>query len=633
MKIFPRLLIAAKRATLPRPTIAATRFAIAAAVFVLLSPTSVVPQNHPGLVTISAAALSSDSDLQQSDALVERMIQDAELISRAIYDDRLLPSRTHERLSQYYKGVRVYGGDISRQTAEGVTVSVFGTIYTQIDVDPTPAISTADAVATLENVSGADLVANSPPSLVILPMLDGSYALTYRVTMRNFKTYFVSAHTGQVLAEIDEIKSQSEVGTGQGALGDQKKVSATKATGEFQAWDQLRPAQIRTLDSRGSEPRLFRYLSGSWSVNDLADDSDNLWTAPGVVDGHVHTGWAHDYFFKRHGWTGLNGTGGAIFDVVNDFSVPFSQFNAFFIPPPFGPTGQGALVWGETSAGTPLTSLDIVGHEFMHGVAHFAVSRRTGSGLISTPIFDGLGPVSVPFGGQLFPCDTTVIVFSDGSSFPLFCVGGRYQLASNHTGAIDEGFADMFGTSAEFFFQPTGSGNLKADYLIGEDVQGLGASRSLINPRSLTIPTTTSPIPYPDHFGRRLRLAVMIVQGTRSNPIALALTSFVILDGNLFALGGDDQGGVHWNSTVLSHAFYLAIEGGRNQTSGRTAVGVGAANRHKIEQVFLRAMTEMMPSAATLPVAGAVIRQSAVDLFGSSAVSAATNQALSAVGL
>ena len=43
------------------------------------------------------------------------------------------------------------------------------------------------------------------------------------------------------------------------------------------------------------------------------------------------------------------------------------------------------------------------------------------------------------------------------------------------------------------------------------------------------------------------------------------------------------------NSTLFSHAFYLAIEGGRNATSGVSVTGVGAANRAQIEKVFFRA--------------------------------------------
>ncbi len=182
----------------------------------------VVAQDHQGLVTISAVPGLSSSEPPESYALVDPMIRDRELVLRAVYDDRLLPDRQHERLSQYYQGVPVYGGDVSRQTAGGVTVSVFGTIYTQIDVDPTPSLSTDEAAAILQSVSGATLM-RSLPMLTILPTLDGGYALTYRATFTNATTYFVDAHTGQVLAEVNEAMTQSAVGVWTGELGDQKK--------------------------------------------------------------------------------------------------------------------------------------------------------------------------------------------------------------------------------------------------------------------------------------------------------------------------------------------------------------------------------------------------------------------------
>ena len=39
-----------------------------------------------------------------------------------------------------------------------------------------------------------------------------------------------------------------------------------------------------------------------------------------------------------------------------------------------------------------------------------------------------------------------------------------------------------------------------------------------------------------------------------------------------------DNGGVHTNSGIPNHAFFLAIEGGTNRTSGVSVQGVGAAN-------------------------------------------------------
>ena len=230
----------------------------------------VVAQDHPGLVTISAVSALSTSEPPESYALVFRMIRDRELVLRAVYDDRLLPDRQHERLSQYYQGVSVYGGDVTRQTAGGVTVSIFGTIYTQIDIDPTPGLSTDEAAAILQNVSGATLMQNSLPTLTILPTLDGGYALTYRATMSNATTYFVDAHTGQVLAEVNEIKTASAVGVGTGVLGDRKKVSASQTAGTFRAQDLLRPAEILTLDTRGDTGALDRLLLGVSFDSDLA---------------------------------------------------------------------------------------------------------------------------------------------------------------------------------------------------------------------------------------------------------------------------------------------------------------------------------------------------------------------------
>ena len=88
------------------------------------------------------------------------------------------------------------------------------------------------------------------------------------------------------------------------------------------------------------------------------------------------------------------------------------------------------------------------------------------------------------------------------------------------------------------------------------------------------------------------------------------------------------EGGVHWNSTVLSHAFYLAIEGGTNATIGRSVTGVGPANRADIEQVFFRAMTDLMPPRASLQDAA-----DAIDLFGAgSGTHTAVTRALRAVG-
>ena len=64
----------------------------------------------------------------------------------------------------------------------------------------------------------------------------------------------------------------------------------------------------------------------------------------------------------------------------------------------------------------------------------------------------------------------------------------------------------------------------------------------------------------------------------------------------------DGNGGEHWNSTILSHAYYLAIEGGTNRTTGLSVEGVGDASRSEVERIFFRAIVD--GAGATAPRRG-----------------------------
>ena len=91
---------------------------------------------------------------------------------------------------------------------------------------------------------------------------------------------------------------------------------------------------------------------------------------------------------------------------------------------------------------------------------------------------------------------------------------------------------------------------------------------------------------------------------------------------------------MHFNATILGHAYYLAIEGGRNRTSGRSVTGVGSANRGQIERVFFNAWEHLLPRFANFQVAADCLIQSSTDLFGAShAATVALAEALDAVGI
>ena len=166
-------------------------------------------------------------------------------------------------------------------------------------------------------------------------------------------------------------------------------------------------------------------------------------------------------------------------------------------------------------------------------------------------------------------------------------------------GALNEAFSDIMGTGIEFFFLKPGAGPQKGpNFLIGEDVV-LGAPGYV---RNLQDPLAAG---YPDHYSLRRYIGTDV-----------------------------DDGGVHFNSTIAGHAFYLAVSGGTNRTSGITVRGVGLPRIERIERVFYRAFVLLMGPLAQFADARAATLQAATDLYGQgSDERAQVEQAWTAVGV
>ena len=604
-----------------------------------------------GVLSIAAGHAAGIDDLRQWDATVDGMARTGDLVVVSHIGDAALEGRTHEYLAQYFAGIPVFGGGVSRQLDEaGVTVSLFGTLHQGIDVNFTSALSGAEVAALLEETHGGEVVASGQPALGILPLLDGSYALAYLVPMSDQHHYFADANDGHVLQTVDARRTQSAIGAGAGYKGDRKKLGTTRSGDRFEAHDRTRPGEIVTLDARFNIDRLNRLLDKHfieelpegepiWTADDVAADADNEWDDAAIVDAHAHTGWTYDYFSQQHGWEGLDGENGRILSIAN-----IGIRNAFFIYPPFGPEGTGAMGYGRGEFATdeePWTNLDTVGHEMMHGVTAHAVIERTGSpiGLINDLSAAGggirLGPPSfTDRAGETRTCETTRIAATrftpDGPQaleLSAVCVDGRFVLGSAQADAADEGLADIFGESVGFFHEDAGA---PADYLAEGD-QELPVLRSLVDPRSVPLSPRIPPqYVHPDTYGDRYEFALLwVVEGA-----VVIFSPFLFQNGRYaLTLRGLNYGAQHWNSTILSHAFYLAIEGGTHRTSGIAVEGVGGANRAEIERIFFRSITELMPVRTSLPIAAAVIRQAAFDLAPGGNALRAVHQALRAVGL
>ena len=617
-----------------RPPLVAATLGLVAFATVAAQESTEVAIPRPAAIAIMSASADL-SELRQIDARIDAMARTDGLALISRLADRQVPGRAHEYFQQYYQGVRVYGTGVSRQLQDGLTVSIFGTLHEAMDVHTVPAISPADALAQMDAWSGAGPAVDDPPELVILPLPADRFVLAYEALMRDRMTYFVDAHTGDVVWREQAFDEQSSVGIGFGIQGQAKKVSGSQSGGAFQAHDRLRPAEIVTLDMRHNEARVDALIDPrgpEWAPSDVASDADNTWDDPAVVDVHTHVGFTYDYLAARHDWDGIDGRDGRIMTMANIGDT----VNALYLYPPQGPDKTGVVAFGQLPDGTPFAPLDIVAHEVMHGVTLHSVGQRTGSGFRHS-YFGIEGPSSfVTDNGRRVDCNTPWRVRGGGlddRTFRLRCSeDGNILLVMNHGGAINEAYSDIVGTSVEFMFHQPADGPLLADYLIGEDTEFL--IRSLEDPPSVPI-------------GARPGVEVNI-----ERPAAYRDAIFIMLlnDGRFdifHAYGSADRGrtivrlptfdysGLHWNSTILSHAFYLAVEGGQNRTTGRSVDGVGAANRADVERAFVRAMTDLMPAArVSMFMAADVIRQSADDLFGrDSDVYRAIDQALAAVDL
>ena len=544
-------------------------FAASAAVAILISatltlrgePSSASSANAPEAI-IHANDVRS---LRQWDAWLQHRERDGSVRVRHRVADVMLAGREHERLQQYHRGVPVFGAGVTRQWRGGQVESIFGRVYEDLSIDVTPALAQG------ESAQRAGCTRNGRSELMVY-IADGTPTLTWRVPCYrtgDFSHVFVNASTGAIEKRITRLHTQSVIGQGRGVFFDLKKMSVTRQGSRFVADDALRPPRLWTLDLQGNVARAIALLNGDDAVRpaDFASDADNVWDDGAVVDAHSYIGWTYDYLFKRFGRRGLDDNNAPLVSMVH----PVTQADAVTIPEELlsfatnafwcsgcGPDGKGVMVFGDgipshyyVQSGQTMTylaaSLDIAAHELAHGLTDYT------SGLI--------------YYGE--------------------------------SGALNEAFSDIIGTSAEFFYQGPGAAVRQADYLIGEDA--ITASADGVNGiRSMAVPTAFGD---PDHYSNRYH-------------------------------GTEDEGGVHINSGIVNHAFYLAVEGGRHRQSAIAVAGVGAHNRDQIERVFFRAFTMFLPPNATFSIARSATIQAARDLYGlGSAAERAVTDAWTAVGV
>ena len=245
----------------------------------------------------------------------------------------------------------------------------------------------------------------------------------------------------------------------------------------------------------------------------------------------VHWGMEKTYDFYQSVFSrnSYDGAGSVIKNYVNGaMAIMGTQNNAGALPAPYNVMVYGM---GDGVILNPLVSLDIEGHEYSHMVINY-----NGNG------------------------------------------GLTYQ---GESGALNESFADIFGTCIEFY------GSTSPNWTIGENIVLVSPyyARSMSNPNSA-----------PPQFGQQPDT----YQGTY-----WANTSST-----------QDNGGVHVNSGVQNFWFYLLCQGGSGTNDLGNAYSVTGIGITQARQIAYRNLTIYLTPSATYYDAYLGSLQSAEDLYG-----------------
>jgi thermolysin len=515
-------------------------------------------------------AATTGDELRAVERYVTSLERAGELQISQISRDPSFPSRAVERLQQYHRGVPVWGADVVRDTERGVPESIFGSLVPPLTIGTDPGLTAAQADERLLQSVGADRALLRRSELVVLPLDEGA-RLAYGGVASGSDGIF------RVFVDArsgDEILRYSEIQT-QAAVGTGRGVA-----GDTKKVAVLQQGGAYFADDQHRPPELRTYDMRADFPRTLSLVDGFTPFLPSDIASDADNDWTDVSAVDAHvhvGWTydyyfKRHGRRG-----LNDRDRPLATLiNAF--------TREGGL------SGPPLWVInafwcDSCGPGAI-GVMFF------GNGIPPNFILTSTGQTVLPLAGGLDVAAHELTHGVTSSTSRLIYFG--------ESGALNEAFSDIMGTAVEYFYQTPGPGLRQADYLLGEDVFRALRAGSVNGIRSMANPLMFGD---PDHYSIRFT-------------------------------GRADNGGVHINSGIANHAYYLAIEGGTNQTSGTVVQGVGLANREQIEKVFYRAFVFLLPANATFSTARAATIQAARDLYGAgSAPERAVTQAWTAVGV
>lgn len=346
---------------------------------------------------------------------------------------------------------------------------------------------------------------------------------------------FVDAVNGKILGKRELIHSTNATGTAVTAYSGTQTITTDFTGSTYRLRETGRGNGINTYNMKNAGTNYGAAVDFT--------DADNTWNNVNAnkdqyaTDGHWGTEKTWDYYFTKFNRNSVDNAGFALNSYVHTNLVAFgypNNINAFWDGSrmTYGDGGtSGSITY------TPLTAMDICGHEVTHGV-----TERTSN-----------------------------------------------LNYSNQSGALNEGFSDIFGTAIEFYAK-----GANGNWQIGENIGA--AFRSMSNPNQFSQPDTYL--------------------------------------GTYWYTGTGDNGGVHTNSGVLNFWFYLLSQGGSGTNDISNAYSVTAIGIDAAAAIAYRTNTVYLTPTSNYANARTYAIQSATDLYGAgSAQVISTTNAWYAVGI
>jgi Zn-dependent metalloprotease len=285
-------------------------------------------------------------------------------------------SMAHTRIRQSLRGIPVFGGEaIVHLRSDGELFAETDNLIPNLNVvDTRPRLAGPAAIArALADYGCSDCLTAPPLADLMVLRQEGADHLVYRVRMRRedgtpqtaLPVTFIDAHSGEVVLRYDDL--QTGTGTslysGTVAIGTSYNASAARYYMENLA------RKVGTFDMRNDTATTYRF-----------SDANDLWDATshkaGVAAHHAAERFL-DYLLNVHGRNGLDGNGGPGHFIAHDGVTALISSRVHYGTNYNNAFWNGSLMTygdGDGTTFSPLVTLDVAGHEMMHGVTQFTAA-------------------------------------------------------------------------------------------------------------------------------------------------------------------------------------------------------------------------------------------------------------------